>query len=890
MGGPSRSRLLLVAALAWGWAGTALAGPVADGIILDGGGDVTAQLVFSKANFRDAVRIYRNGTLVAQPPCGFMQAQGGGSALSDCVFENTQCITGANACQATSSGELNCTCQTALQVDLGTMNAGDKLTFEVYADSSTPADGVPEYVWSSDVTKNSDNPFPHVRMSTIYANTYLTEFEDLPSNVSDQDYNDMVLVIQVAPNCPSGSPGCTNTGFIPAVPGGPQDVRSVTNIVVKPGTGAGDPNRNIEFHTKLYNFDTVGQKIAYCATQTIPGTVTNPGDGTVKEVIQGFNYTDHDRNVVLESDGGPTCYIQDSGAVAISFSQENAPAPASYCDINTGAGEPAGAISDLYDLKPATGNPLQPTSIDITTTMTVGQIDQAIVDPSNKLTPLGSDQIRAAMYNTTNMLAKGITATLLFGIDPILVNGATKFSCPRGGNTELLLGGVPMGSAGDLGGGAGGPVFGHYAPPVQTYPAVIAINSPATVTIPTNPVEARGTAGILSTIDYTWTDNRPDLEPGKPHLLGHITQAPIGLGGEFLAGGSGTLAVQTTLAFNSQLPEGFEGTLTAVLHSVYDGKIFQVSTFHFSKDHAPPTIDSFHTERRQDRVDVTGVVEDQLSGIGQVELAPTINASSQPSQVMSYVSGDFSGATTYRASVAAAASDVVGIAAKADDTHFNATTATLPVASTGGDRQIECDSPSGAQVTLDGSGSTGPSGTSYVWSGPFGSAAGVTVSEPLPFGASQVTLSLTDPTATLTGSQTSTLTVGDSTPPALSVSASPTCIWPANHKLVLFTLGSDLAYSVQDACDPNPTVEIVNVTDTDGSAVAFGPHHACLRAERSGADTGGNVYTVTIRATDAHGNAATRDVTVTVPHDRSSGCPGTPPGRVVSDGDPRCTQ
>jgi hypothetical protein len=50
-------------------------------------------------------------------------------------------------------------------------------------------------------------------------------------------------------------------------------------------------------------------------------------------------------------------------------------------------------------------------------------------------------------------------------------------------------------------------------------------------------------------------------------------------------------------------------------------------------------------------------------------------------------------------------------------------------------------------------------------------------------------------------------------------------------------------------------------------AVIIDAHHVSLRAERLGGGTG-RIYTITITATDSHGNTSRANVTVTVPHDQ----------------------
>jgi Trypsin/FG-GAP repeat len=133
---------------------------------------------------------------------------------------------------------------------------------------------------------------------------------------------------------------------------------------------------------------------------------------------------------------------------------------------------------------------------------------------------------------------------------------------------------------------------------------------------------------------------------------------------------------------------------------------------------------------------------------------------------------------------------------------------------------------------------------------------------------------------------------GDTTPPVLTdLSAVPACLWPVNHKLVAYELGTDIRYSVDDDCDPNPKVRIVGITSNEpgkaGPAYTFGPSGACLRAERSGAGSG-RAYTVTVEARDTNDNSSFAAVTVTVPKSASPGC-FVPPSAYTQDSDPKCT-
>jgi hypothetical protein len=116
----------------------------------------------------------------------------------------------------------------------------------------------------------------------------------------------------------------------------------------------------------------------------------------------------------------------------------------------------------------------------------------------------------------------------------------------------------------------------------------------------------------------------------------------------------------------------------------------------------------------------------------------------------------------------------------------------------------------------------------------------------------------------------------DTTPPQLSVSATPNLLWPPNHRYV--TVQATVAAT--DDSGTEPTVELVTVTSNepdngpdDGNTVddivtTEDPYAMRLRAERSESGTG-RVYTIMYRATDGSGNSATASTTVRVPRSNS---------------------
>lgn len=114
----------------------------------------------------------------------------------------------------------------------------------------------------------------------------------------------------------------------------------------------------------------------------------------------------------------------------------------------------------------------------------------------------------------------------------------------------------------------------------------------------------------------------------------------------------------------------------------------------------------------------------------------------------------------------------------------------------------------------------------------------------------------------------------DKEPPVVSLSATPTELWPPNHKMVPI----QVTVTAQDNLDPNPTIQLMGVTssepddiqgsgNTEGDIQVNPDGSILLRAERSG--TGKRrVYTITYKATDRAGNVGSGSVDIVVPHDK----------------------
>ncbi len=116
------------------------------------------------------------------------------------------------------------------------------------------------------------------------------------------------------------------------------------------------------------------------------------------------------------------------------------------------------------------------------------------------------------------------------------------------------------------------------------------------------------------------------------------------------------------------------------------------------------------------------------------------------------------------------------------------------------------------------------------------------------------------------------MTVVDTIPPVIvSAAASPSVLWPPNHKLVAVSVRAQ----VTDSCSAT-TWKIISVSSNeavdalgDGRTapdwLITGDHTLKLRAEPSGSGSG-RIYYITLQGIDTSGNfSASRQVTVTVP-------------------------
>lgn len=231
-----------------------------------------------------------------------------------------------------------------------------------------------------------------------------------------------------------------------------------------------------------------------------------------------------------------------------------------------------------------------------------------------------------------------------------------------------------------------------------------------------------------------------------------------------------------------------------------------------------------------------------------------------------------------------------------------------PVAvASGPDHSVECTSPAGAVVTLDGSGSYDPGGDSldYEWSVADGS--GVVLDDPtspvttgtFPVGVHEVTLTVYDVDAFGVrkggvGVDSVTVVVVDDIPPVALVTTDLASLWPADNKMTAVTVhvvASDACTAPNDLSilctvssdQPDASRGATNLTgDVNGSngysapipihlqRSGDGTYSAVikLRAERDPGVGSGRTYSINLDVIDDVGNLGHASTTVVVPQNQ----------------------
>lgn len=194
-----------------------------------------------------------------------------------------------------------------------------------------------------------------------------------------------------------------------------------------------------------------------------------------------------------------------------------------------------------------------------------------------------------------------------------------------------------------------------------------------------------------------------------------------------------------------------------------------------------------------------------------------------------------------------------------------------PVADAGPPQEVECTSPEGAQVTLDGSGSSDPDGDplTFDWSNTFGTASGVMPVVNLALGRHEVDLLVTDPGG-LTDMASVVVDVLDTTPPGLVASLAP--VGGGDEDDDGDEGRFEIGFSATDACDAEPEVIATLVSpgcpDTPvdvGQIVEFElEDDDCeLETEDGILEIEGSALILRAMATDATENSSTSEVRAT---------------------------
>ncbi|MGZ4962617.1 MAG: hypothetical protein ACXWKG_02470 [Limisphaerales bacterium] len=111
-------------------------------------------------------------------------------------------------------------------------------------------------------------------------------------------------------------------------------------------------------------------------------------------------------------------------------------------------------------------------------------------------------------------------------------------------------------------------------------------------------------------------------------------------------------------------------------------------------------------------------------------------------------------------------------------------------------------------------------------------------------------------------------------PVVLSANATPNVLFPPNHQLVPVTINitsqGEFASCKIISVTSNEPINGRGDGNTSPDWIITGDLALLLRAERSGPNKNGRIYTITVQCTDALGNSTTTNVLVTVPHDNGN--------------------
>jgi hypothetical protein len=273
------------------------------------------------------------------------------------------------------------------------------------------------------------------------------------------------------------------------------------------------------------------------------------------------------------------------------------------------------------------------------------------------------------------------------------------------------------------------------------------------------------------------------------------------------------------------------------------------------------------------------------------DLAPVLAVQSFPGLPRRVDISSLRPGTVYRLRIVVSDGTTLPIGAEAEFLHQGESTLVIgqpPVAVISAPRDVECDRPGGADVTVDGSASHDPDGVAglaaYEWfrltaagdEVPLGRGPRIVV--PLALGEARIALRVTDEDG-MTDTAEARIRVSDTIPPTLRLDLDPAVLWPPDHRMVPV----EAVWQAEDVCDPSPAVVLESLTsnepddaprDGDGATTAdiqgadtgAPDRFFLLRAERL-ASGNGRTYQMTFVARDASGNRRTVGSQVIVPHD-----------------------
>jgi len=832
----------------------------AEDLTLDQRGDWYAQFIFSKAKFGNSFVI--ESPVCAYTPPGVFGCPGSGGAQctaglttptalfntadpNDCpdICPGGQAGSGSTEVTCTPGGGVG---NQLFQLFLGTFDAGT--VFQTRKDVDKDKDGVTDQSWHSDPTKDNDG-IDHVRTTHLAPGVFRLEWEDLPAAISDLDYNDGVYMLIRYPE--GTSVGGANAGYRigNVVAGTP--LHFVPRVEVDP---VGANPRMLTLTVVVFNEDTQPIPLATCAMLNLallgsPAANPCPGMGGIKQFGTLFCYPSS--GPAIPQACGQTC---DDPNVRFSLTDARFVASPQNDDVLVVPGASGGTLGSQVWRFSAPLNSFVPSLDGFTPDQIVSKILSSaeqlyvdfLVDPNAKIAASGLQQ---------------------------------PFRCPSGFNAETSL-------------SNGTTIQGFkfaWTAPVQN------IASPVTFhTALHNALTMSSSVPIAARTEIVWREKDPGDPAGASLVADPPPREDFTLDKNTM--GEGTV----TINFGSTPPEGFFGIATQYVSRADNGEILVTQTMKAVSDHQAPIVESANVRRdAANHLHVDLSASDEPASIQSVQLNPSVDGTGGLPSFMRWQSGTFQSTTAFSGGLGPfAPGATIGLDTSAGDEVGNVRTLPLPVAHAGLDRDVECTSPTGAPVTLDGSRTTGLAPLQFGWTGPFGTASGQSPTVHLPMGFSCVDLDVSDPQS-FTAADAALLHVVDTTPPVIdSATVTPACLWPPNHKYVRYRLGQEVQVTAHDTCDPAPTVRIVGVQSNqpdngrgDGnttSDVVFGADGFCLRSERSG-DLGARSYTVTVAAIDHAGNESTRQVVVTVPHDQQgAGCPSVGHGSFFGDDDPGC--